>query len=153
MYTRSLVGLRQVGRLNKQEAVCPLLCRVLSASGIRWRSGGSVTLLVLGRTTGIVEPCVYHAFLRRLYSKPVAGGFACGGMGQFVLCARNRAGSRYGRLTSVMIWRTISNRGSFARYLVTRSSFIRAIFPVSGVMVLYDGLDCADFSPVRDVAF
>ena len=46
-------------------------------------------------------------------------------------------------------WRTISNRGSF-----TRCSFIRAIFPVSGVMVLYyDGLDCAGFSPVRDVAF
>ena len=31
--------------------------------------------------------------------------------------------------------------------------FIRAIFPVSGVMVLYDGLECAGFSPVRDVAF
>ena len=31
--------------------------------------------------------------------------------------------------------------------------FIRAIFPVSGVMVLYDGLDCVGFSPVRDVAF
>ena len=31
--------------------------------------------------------------------------------------------------------------------------FIRAIFPVSGVMVLYDGLDCAGFLPVRDVAF
>jgi hypothetical protein len=30
--------------------------------------------------------------------------------------------------------------------------FIRAIFPVSGVMVLYDGLDYAGFSPVRDVA-
>ena len=36
--------------------VCPLLFRVLSASGIRWRSGGSVTLLLLNRTTGIVEP-------------------------------------------------------------------------------------------------
>jgi len=31
--------------------------------------------------------------------------------------------------------------------------FVRAIFPVSGVMVLYDGLDCVGFSPVRDVAF
>ena len=30
--------------------------------------------------------------------------------------------------------------------------FIRAIFPVSGVMVLYDGLDYAGFPPVRDVA-
>jgi hypothetical protein len=52
----SLVGLRPVGRLNIREAVCPLLLRVLGANGIRWRSGCSVTLLVLGRTTGIVEP-------------------------------------------------------------------------------------------------
>ena len=46
MYTRSLVGLRQVGRLSNQEAVGPLPCRVLGASVIRWRSGGSVFLLV-----------------------------------------------------------------------------------------------------------
>ena len=31
--------------------------------------------------------------------------------------------------------------------------FIRTIFPVSGVMVLYDGLECVDISPMRDVAF
>ncbi len=31
--------------------------------------------------------------------------------------------------------------------------FIRPFYPVSGVMVLYDGLDCVGFSPVRDVAF
>ena len=48
------MGLRPVGRFNSREAVCPLLFRVLGASGIRWRSGCSVTLLVLGRTTGIV---------------------------------------------------------------------------------------------------
>jgi hypothetical protein len=47
------MGLRPVGRFNSREAVCPLLFRVLAASGIRWRSGCSVTLLVLA---GIVEP-------------------------------------------------------------------------------------------------
>jgi hypothetical protein len=31
----SLVGLRPVGRLNIREAVCPLLLRVLGASGFR----------------------------------------------------------------------------------------------------------------------
>jgi hypothetical protein len=41
---------------RRGEGVCPLLFRVLGASGIRWRSGGSVTLLLLGRTTGIVKP-------------------------------------------------------------------------------------------------
>ena len=50
------MGLNPVGRLNSREGVCPLLVRVLGASGICWRSGGSVPLLMLGRTTGIVEP-------------------------------------------------------------------------------------------------
>ena len=94
----SLMGLRPVGRLNIREAVCPLLLRVLGASGIRWRSGCSVTLLVLGRTTGIVEPYACHAFLRRLCGRPVAVGFACGGMGRFVSRGRSRAGYRYVRL-------------------------------------------------------
>ncbi len=31
--------------------------------------------------------------------------------------------------------------------------FIRAIFPVSGMMVLDYGLECAHLSPMRDVAF
>jgi hypothetical protein len=66
----------------------------MGASGIRWRSGGSV----IGRITGIVEPCAYHAFLRQPYRKLAAGGFACGGMGQFVLRVRSQAGYRYGRL-------------------------------------------------------
>ena len=129
-----------MGRLNKQGAVCLLLCRVLSASGIRWRSGGSVTLLVLGRTTGIVESCVYYSFLRRLYSKPVAGGFACGGM-EAVRLVRTKSGEVSIWPPSVMICEV--SRCAF---------FIRAILPVSGVMVLYYGLHYASFSPVRDVA-
>jgi hypothetical protein len=48
------MGLHPVERLNSQEGVCPLIFRVLvGASGIRWRS---VTLLLLGRTTGVLEP-------------------------------------------------------------------------------------------------
>ena len=31
--------------------------------------------------------------------------------------------------------------------------FVRTIFPVSGVMILYDGLQRAGFAPVRNVAF
>ena len=31
--------------------------------------------------------------------------------------------------------------------------FIRTIVPVSGLMVLYDGLECADIAPMRDFAF
>ena len=51
------MGLHPVERLNSREGVCPLLFRVLvGASGIRWRSGCFVTLLLLlGRTTGVVE--------------------------------------------------------------------------------------------------
>jgi hypothetical protein len=48
---------------------------------------------------------------------------------------------------SVMIWRTISNRGSFAGNLVARSS----LGPFSRCRG--DSLDCVGFSPVRDVAF
>ena len=129
------------------------------------RSGLPTTLPGLGRqwyllaqwrfcnssgTIGIVEPCVYHAFLRRLYSKPVAGGFAYDGMGHFVLYAQNRAGVdmvAFGDDWAHNIKPRVVCEVSCCAF------FIRAIFPVSGMMVLYDGLECAHLSPMRDVAF
>ena len=93
-----LSGIEPGGRLDNQEVVCPLLCRVRAAGGIRWRSGCSLTHLVSGRTTGTVELCACHAFLRRLYSRPAVVGFARGGMGRCVECVRSRAGYRYARL-------------------------------------------------------
>ncbi len=38
------------------------------------------------------------------------------------------------------------------RKVSRRALFIRTIFPVSGVMVLYDGFECTGFSPKRYVA-
>jgi hypothetical protein len=49
------MGLNPVGRFVRSRRGLSPSFRVLGASGVRWRSGGSVPLMLLGRTTGMVE--------------------------------------------------------------------------------------------------
>ena len=125
-----LSGIELGGRLDNQEVVCPLLCRVRAAGGIRWRSGCSLTHLVSGRTTGTVELCACHAFLRRLYSRPAVVGFARGGMGRCVECVRSRASIDMPAFGCGLV-HIIKPR--VVRKVSRRALFSRTIFPVSGV--------------------
>ena len=93
----------------------------LPGSGRQWCSGG--------RTTGIVEPCIYHELLRRLCSKPAAGGFACGSSS----CAHEiRRGVDMAACFGDDLAHNIKPRVVCE---VSRSAFfVRTIFPVAGVM-------------------
>ncbi len=48
-------GIKPGGAFERSRRGLSPSLRVLGASGVRWRSGGYVPLMLLGRTTGMVE--------------------------------------------------------------------------------------------------
>ena len=91
--------------------------------------------------------------MRRLCSRPVAVGFACGRMGWFF---RAHEVGRHIEMSAFGVYYLAHNIKPWVVCDEERRDdalLIRAIFPVLGMMVLYDGLECVHLSPMRGGAF
>jgi hypothetical protein len=89
--------------------------------------------------------------MRRLCSRPVAVGFVCGRMGRVF---RAHEVGRHIEMSAFGVYYLAHNIKPWVVCEERREALlIRAIFPVSGMMVLYDGLECAHLSPMCGGAF